>query len=215
MADVDPDSYRRRWQQRLLPFMARMLAGLAVFFLLASLGQLIYLHQRIQVAPQLPASSILRENHCPAGWASESCLQLRRYDTSALLEADTVARRYHQANVVLMSSVWSRYLGFVTGMILAIVGAVFILGQVETTNSELGGSGAGWTLSLRSASPGLVLCVLGVALMITTIVTLHEIHTRDVAVYVGGSAADAGGPLPRIELAAPKAVPPVASSASR
>jgi hypothetical protein len=202
------DSHRQNWQARLRPFMVWMLAGLTVFFFLSSLVQLVYLHQRILEGPQLPSTVLLRESTCPPAWTSEACLAQRRFDTQAVLEADLIARRYHQANVVLMSSVWSRYLGFVTGMTLALVGAAFILGQIDTDTSELGGRGGGWELSLKSASPGLVLSVLGVVLMIASIVTLHEIHTRDVAVYLGADGVGGDVQLPPVDLRPPSASAP-------
>ena len=103
-----------------------------------------------------------------------------------MLEANLVARRHHQADVMLMASIWSRYLGFITGMILALVGAAFTLGQLRDrgTTIEAGASSAKATLT--SASPGIVMAVLGVALMITTIVTVHQLSTRDAAVYFVG-----------------------------
>lgn len=83
-----------------------------------------------------------------------------------------------------MSRVWARYLGFVTGMILALVGAVFVLGKLreEATEVQTGTSGA--MLSLRSASPGLIMAILGVALMATTIVTHHSMEWADSSVYL-------------------------------
>ena len=198
MVTLDDDKVRRRrWQQRLLPLMVWMLTGLTVFFFVSSLAQLYVLHQRVEDAPPLGTAELLHKTECPPDWGSEACLTLRRQDTAALLEANVVARRYHQASVVIMASVWSRYLGFVTGMTLALVGAAFILGQIETDASEVGGKGGGWEVSLKSASPGLVLAVLGVLLMIASIVTLHEFDTRDAAVYTGGAG------LPSVDLKPP------------
>jgi len=109
----------------------------------------------------------------------------QRLRTSALLEANVIARRYHQANVLLMSRVWANYLGFVTGMTLALVGAAFILGQLQTATSTLENKTGPAQVSLSTTSPGLALCVLGVILMITTIVSHHDIQTQDVPVYLG------------------------------
>jgi hypothetical protein len=50
-----------------------------------------------------------------------------RWQLLALLEAHTIQQRYHQANVALILRGSIKYLGFLTGMILSIVGAVFIL----------------------------------------------------------------------------------------
>jgi hypothetical protein len=108
------------WQERLRPFMIRMLCGLTIFFLTASFAQLIYLHSRIEKAPALPNSVLVPPN---------GTAEINR--ASILLEAHVVDLRYHQANVFLMARVWTNYLGFVTGMTLALVGAAFILGQLK------------------------------------------------------------------------------------
>lgn len=166
----------RPWQERLLPLMVRMIVGLTLFFFIASFVQLAYLHLTIQQAPRVDYATLLQEQDPERLSVS--------FQTLAVLDAGILERRYHQANVLLMSRVWARYLGFVTGMILALVGAVFILGKLREETSEVSAEGTAGSLSLRSSSPGLVMTVLGVALMVTTIVTHHEIQTADSPVYL-------------------------------
>jgi hypothetical protein len=166
-------------RERLLPLMVGMVVGLTLFFFIATFTQLAYLHQRIDRAPALDLPAIMSNSE--VAWQAE----LRpEFKALAVLEANALERRYHQANVLLMSRVWARYLGFVTGMILALVGAAFILGKLREEASELSAQGTGASLSLRSSSPGLVLATLGVALMGMTIVTHQEITTTDVPVYL-------------------------------
>lgn len=169
----------RRWQERLLPLMVRMVVGLTLFFFIASFAQLAYLHVQIQQAPEVDLSGLLG---VPPNVSSVE--EARQFNVLAELEAGNLRHRYHQANVFLMSRVWARYLGFVTGMILALVGAAFILGKLREETTELRAKGAAGSFSLQSTSPGLVLAVLGVALMITTIVTHHTITTADSPVYL-------------------------------
>lgn len=167
------------WQERLLPLMVWMVVGLTLFFFIASFAQLAYLHVSIQQAPKVN----LDEQLAVPGNV-QSVEKAREFNLLARLEASTLRHRYHQANVFLMSRVWARYLGFVTGMILALVGAAFILGKLREQPTELSAEGMGGMLNLRSASPGIVLAVLGVTLMITTIVTHHSIRTANSPVYV-------------------------------
>ena len=47
-----------------------------------------------------------------------------------------IKQRYHQANVLLMAGVRVRYPGLVTGMILALIGAVFVLGKIREERTE-------------------------------------------------------------------------------
>jgi len=174
-----------KWQKRLLPFMVGMIVLLTLFFLVASFYQLYYLHQRIEHCPQLnlePALSVLDTEGFDLTQMDK--LELARWKTLSTLEGYTLERRYHQANVLLMSRIWKKYLGFVTGMILALVGAAFILGKLREPTSTLGAETGIWKFSLTTASPGLLLALLGTILMITTIVTHKQIEVKDRPTYV-------------------------------
>ena len=182
-----------RWQERMLPLMVRMVVGLTLFFFLATLGQLLYLHVAIQQAPKITATQLAEAEATGAGVTPE-------FRTLALLETHALEQRYHQANVLLMARVWARYLGFTTGMILALVGAAFVLGKLREEGTQLSAKGGPGEFTLRTASPGLVMATLGVVLMVTTIVTRQEIVTADAPVYM---PLVAGQPKPAIEGAKP------------
>ena len=184
VADSPPrDDAERRWQLRLLPLMSRMIVGLTIFFFAASMAQLYYLDTRIERVPQ---PDLARLGLAPdTALAAQPTPELR---VLASLDAALLERRYHQANVFLMGRLWTSYLGFVTGMILSLVGAVFILGKLREQATEATGKSAFAEGTLRTSSPGIVLAVLGVALMITTIVTSHPIQTADSPVYIGATS---------------------------
>jgi hypothetical protein len=178
-----------------------MLAGMTVFFFLASFIQLFYLHSRISDPPRLDPQQLAVDIPKDAAPADRMALQRLRLATN--LESNTVARRYHQANVLLMSRVWANYLGFVTGMTLALVGATFVLGQLKTSATELDFSAVSVQSTLRSASPGITLTVLGVILMIATIVTHYEIQTSDIPTYFSKESLGGTVGQPDIKLTAP------------
>ena len=201
----------RRWQERLLPFMLRMVVGLAMFFLLASLAQLAYLQSRIWAAPERSFEGTFALLEDKPAASQEQRVATFRAHAALALEARALERRYHQANVQLMARVWMRYLGFLTGMILALVGSAFILGQLRgATSSVEAGSGPA-RVSVTSASPGIILATLGVALMVATVVARHLVQVTDAAVYMepwsapgeqragssdNGSPANGGDPPP-------------------
>jgi hypothetical protein len=173
-----------RWQRKLLPFMMYMVLGLTIFFFLASLVQLLFLHGRIWEGTKVGSQAFPEVLPRLEQATSEDMLAAGRIDTLASLELYLLERRYHQANVALMARVWVRYLGFVTGMALALVGATFILGKLREPPSEVSGEFAGGKLSFAGASPGILLVVVGVALMLTTIVTHHRIEVIDQPVFL-------------------------------
>jgi len=166
----------QRWQKAIRPWMQYVVTGVIIFFLLVSGWQIYYLHQRIASAPELKLDFVA---------SGSLAAEQEQWRNLARLEAHVIQQRYHQANVILMSRIWTTYLGFVTGMILAVVGAAFILGKLREQSSEISGKTELWQISIASTSPGLMMVVLGTALMLTTILTHHQIGVHDVPTYVG------------------------------
>lgn len=179
-ARMNENTATLRWQARLRAWMQLMVTGVIVFFLVASGWQIYYVHLRIEKAPALDLAF--------AAGGSLSAEQ-EHWRTLARLEAHAIQQRYHQANVILMSRIWTTYLGFVTGMILAAVGAAFILGKLREQASEISGKSEAWQLSIASTSPGLIMVVLGTLLMLVTILTHHKIDVNDAPLYLGVSSA--------------------------
>jgi hypothetical protein len=101
------------------------------------------------------------------------------------MEEYSINRRYNQGGVLLMSRIYIKYLGFFTGMILAIVGAVFIISKLKEDVTEIEGSVEEKTkFRMVSSSPGIIFGVLGTALMLTTILTHSEISVKDMPLYL-------------------------------
>ena len=170
----------RSWQKRMLPLMVRFILALTAFFFIVSLVQLTYLHWTIQDAPPINLDPALEqfEQHPPTNF--EERMQLTELRMLAGLDSGTTEQRYHQVSAALMARVWTSYMGFVTGMILALVGAIFILGKMQDAAPELRAAGTGgFGITIKTASPGLVLGVLGVILMLTTIAINHRIDVAD------------------------------------
>jgi hypothetical protein len=186
--EMTNESAEAHWQRRLLPVMIVVLIGLAVFFCVSTLYQLRFIQQQVLRPPVAAADSALARNADRMLAASdEVTLSGLSWSTLATMEANVIARRYHLAHITLASRLWARYLGFITGMILALVGAAFILGKMREARSKLDLEGpAGGKIAIASSSPGLIMATLGTALMLATIVTNPEIKVKDAAVYLGG-----------------------------
>jgi len=184
-----------KWQENLLPFMIRTIVFLGVFFFVASLLQLVYLQVVISGTPRFDVKQVN---------AYFTAATSPRLKALVLLEGTALDDQYHQANVLLMARVWTTYVGFVTGMVLAVVGAVFILGKLAEPASELNAGVSGNNLSFKSTSPGLTLCVLGTALMVATIIVHHNIDTNHRALYIHDLTGD-DITLPQLP---PAAIPP-------
>ncbi len=203
----------RRWQAAMRPLMIVMLVGLTLFFFVATLFQVARLNERIDASPKLDSASLLLPAACAAGRSEAACGAERRTNIAVTLEAHTIALRHHEASVLLMAALWSRYVGFITGMILALVGAAFILGKLSDTGTTVGvgGEGAAAKLALTTASPGIVMVIAGVVLMTLTITTLQQFSTRDAAIYFNGEAMAAPA-LPNIYMEPGAAALPASAS---
>ncbi len=185
LADVQPEALTSvKWQERLLPLMSHMVVGLTLFFFVASFAQLAYLHWSISRSPQMELGEALAILSPGPDAPLEEMLAASHLKVLATLEANALERRHHQGNVLLMSRVWTRYLGFVTGMILALVGCSFILGKLQEPPAEVTGKSPVADFSFKSTSPGIILAGLGVILMLTTIIIHHEITVRDVPLFL-------------------------------
>lgn len=173
------------WQTKLLPFMIGMPTVVALFFFIVSLIQINNLNNKIQESNEInlkPALSLLEENNKNALPANTK-LDYTRWKTLSTLETSSLQLRYRQANIILMFSVWTRYLGFVTGMILALVGSSFILGKLREPTSKLDADSGSLKFSITTASPGLIMSLLGTILMITTLMKNFEVNVTDAPVY--------------------------------
>ena len=146
--------------------------------------QMAYLQRIISEVPSVVLPSVVTQGGTPEQPTLEGDISARHLEILATMEAYLAERRYHHASVLMMSGLWTRYLGFVTGMVLALVGASFILGKLESSASEFEGKGAGFEGSLKTASPGIILAVLGVILMLTTIINSDTYETHDGSIYL-------------------------------
>jgi hypothetical protein len=175
-----------QWQTRLLPWMIAMPTVLIGAFIVMATLQLnkfekfIYAGNESKIENSIPSpvanttDSLLKRNEEYLKWYS--LVKMEEY---------SINRRYNQGGVLLMSRIYIKYLGFFTGMILAIVGAVFIISKLKEDVSELEGSIQDKTkFRLISSSPGIIFGVLGTGLMMTTILTHSEISVKDMPLYL-------------------------------
>lgn len=183
------------WRDRLLPLMALVLVASGLVFVAFSFFELRDFYARVEHAPfDLSEDFAAFEERAAPGEADS--LDYLRFTTMARLEADALQRRYHQATTTMLARVWTRQLGFLTGMILALVGAAFVLGRLRDPGSTLSGEASGVKGAIATSSPGLVLAALGAGLMAITLTVPFGVETFDRTVYFEPPSADPTGPSP-------------------
>jgi hypothetical protein len=172
-----------RWQRKLLPVMTGFIISLASIFFCFSAIHLYQVTKFIQTEHGLDIrAQIESEIARPPGVSAsgEEVLQ----NSLLLLEADTLDKRYHEASALLLSRIWSRQLAFITGMVMAFLGAVFILGKMSESTSNISGEGGQWKVAITSASPGIILSFFGTTLLITSLLIRTTLDVSDGPAYV-------------------------------
>jgi hypothetical protein len=179
-----------RWQRRLLPFLVATLGVLTVLFCAAIAVETHYIQARMESPLQLDLRPAIDQQF--------------RANPNFLLEADLIERRYRAADAAALSRIYLMFLGFGTGMVMALVGATFILAKFSEPATSIDGSGSSFKASLHSGSPGVILAFLGTVLMLSTIFSKTEISLTDRAIYMGGGAEQRSLPQPDAQPAIPE-----------
>jgi len=174
--------FRAAWQRLLLPLMSLTLVAAALFFAAMSVFELRDFYRRVELQPLDLQTTFNRFDSQFA--QGQAALEYLQFKVKATLEADALYRRYQQANATMLARVWTRQLGFLTGMVLAVVGAGFILGRLQGDPTRIEAEGHGVKGTLATASPGIVLCSLGTLLMAITLVIPFGIETNDSALFL-------------------------------
>jgi len=180
------------WQKRLLPLMAGTLALLTVFFCASLTYETISVQKHIESAHEINLNAQMAKLERASESNSAAALAEFRTETASILEANVIERRYHQASAAAMGRIYLIFLGFATGMVLALSGTTFILGKLKEDETAIGGEGPSFKANLRSGSPGLILAFFGLLLMMSTIFSRVDIDVRDQALYLGSGAGSAG-----------------------
>jgi hypothetical protein len=172
-----------RWQRRLLPFMAGFVVMMAVaFFCFSGL----HLYQVTAFIETEHGQNIRAQIESEIAKPTKEQLtgEAVTQHSLLLLEADALDKRYHEASALLMSRIWSRQLTFITGMVLAFLGAVFILGKLSESTSQISGGASELKVAISSASPGIILSFFGTVLLVSSLFVRASLDVTDGPAYL-------------------------------
>lgn len=174
------------WQKKLLPWLVAMPTLLILLFVYLATVQMqkfnAIIDQKtesvIEPLEPNPADSVLYKQ-------LSGNMDYIRWMSLARMEEKSLDRRYSQGGLLLVSRIFTKYLGFFTGMILAMVGSIFIIGKLQEKTTEIEGEvGNGIKGKLASSSPGIIFGVLGTVLMLSTILQHSEIAVTDKPLFL-------------------------------
>lgn len=164
---------RAGWQRRLLPFALMVVFGASAYFMWTSLSQ--FTAMKVSVERSFVDDRIvpLIAQSAPKG-TGDATPQVRLMMEERAQRADLT-----RAGASLLISLWTRNMGFVTGMLMALIGAIFILSRIDDAGSTLEAGQETLKGSLKTSSPGIVLAVLGTVLMVLAMTTRYTETSRE------------------------------------
>lgn len=182
------------WQKSLLPWSLTVLTILAAAFIYLATNQLYRISNHINNYKTSELDKIFISPKdgtlvVPEGLKAN---EFARLYVLAKMDEQLMNKHYTQGGVLLTARLYAQYLGFFTGMLLAFVGAIFIMSKLREGESTIFASNEKAAFSLVSTSPGLIFCVLGTILMLSTILTHNEIQINDQAVYLNAEMINPG-----------------------
>lgn len=95
------------------------------------------------------------------------------------LDKDALDLRHARGTASLIMRTYAWMLALTLGSILGLVGALFVLGRVDSELNVAEGGVDGWKIAIMSSSPGLIIATLGSLLVIGTVFTAPEVSVRD------------------------------------
>ncbi|WP_184549785.1 hypothetical protein [Mucilaginibacter sp. FT3.2] len=176
-----------KWQSRLLPWMIIMPSLLIILFIYLSTRQLIEFNDSINAYRTGGRTSDLGLQM--DSWGNPNPLNYNfefvKFRARVKMEEMAIDHRYAQTGFLLIARTYTKYLGFFTGMILAIVASVFIISKLKENVSDLEGTiNEKIKFKVVSSSPGVIFGFLGTMLMMATILYSPEIGQTDSPLYL-------------------------------
>lgn len=176
----DPDKSFQKVYNRLIPVVIVFPVIFLIFFIVVSMIQLQEINSRIEEGQSLAVKEMLDK----ATTSDQYSEDYRQFLTLAALEEESLNERYRQGHYSLVSRSFKQFLGFFTGIIMVIVGSVFVLLKLKD-NMDLGAQqGESWKFSLITSSPGIAFGVVGAVLIGLASLSNDKIVVRDSGLYL-------------------------------
>jgi hypothetical protein len=195
----------RKWQESLRTFMVVSVVAMGIVFFGATIVHFQSLRKWIEHDPPDIQLQMQEFERATGGKADN---EQREWHARMLLESHALNQRYRQNGAVIYSRVWSGYMGFLTGMVLALCGCVFILGKLRE-DVNISGKGSDFQAQLVTSSPGMVLALAGAGLIAMSLNMSVKAESADRPVYLPQKVEVSGVDAASVKVAQPKlAAPP-------
>jgi hypothetical protein len=165
---------------RIIPVVIVIPVVFLIFFIVVSIIQLHEINLRIEEGQSKAVKEILSKALIDKGRSE----QFNKFIILATLEEESLDERYRQGHYTLVSRSFKQFLGFFTGIIMVIVGSVFILLKLkEKVNLDVSQESS-LKGSLNTSSPGVAFGVIGAILISIASLSKNTITIRDSGLYL-------------------------------
>jgi len=193
-----------KWQNRLLPWLITVPSVLILVFIYLATKQANQFNEALDIKGKSVSEALAAMGDSSFHQSVQSDKDYVRWMALVKMEEESVNRRYHQGGLLLLSRIYIKYLGFLTGMIIAIVGAVFIIGKLSEDQTKMEGSaGEKIKFSIASSSPGILFGVLGTALMLSCIWQHNEVSIQEQPMFLNPATISTLKPVPAKKTVSP------------
>lgn len=201
---------RTTWQERLLPFMLASLVFVGLFFSVTTWLFFDRLQAELQYNRTDTVATLARAEQPASGPADAA---YRDWYVRATLEQMGLQQRFNVQIAIVKGRLWARFMGFLTGMLLALTGCVFVLGQLRA-KVVFSGEGQGAKGALDTNAPGLLLALLGTVIIALALSVPGSVESTDAAIYLPPRVELPAAPAKAAPLAAPAPLPSPQAAAS-
>jgi hypothetical protein len=101
-----------KWQNKLAPWLIAMPTVLVIVFIFLATRQMITFNKLLETKP---GKSIVENIHSQTDKSLKNNLEYVKWITLAMMEESSYDKRYNQAGFLIMSRVFTKYLGFLPG----------------------------------------------------------------------------------------------------
>ncbi len=165
---------------RIVPVVIVIPVFFLILFIVVSMLQLRDINSRIEEGQSQAVKEMV--SHMPGKDTLTEAY--RQFLALASLEEESLGERYRQGHYSLVSRSFKQYLGFFTGIIMVIVGSLFVLLKLRENIDSVVSRGEGWKFSLVTNSPGVVFGIVGAVLISIASTTNDKISVRDSGLYL-------------------------------
>ena len=115
----------------------------------------------------------------PATGNPNSAKYDRDYLAYLQAQANLNKHRYELGEKILIPNATRKNIGFLIGMLLSLIGCIVIVRRIRNMGIMAEGTAAGQQFKLLTASPGVLLAVIGGTIIMTTIITTDKVEVKD------------------------------------